>query len=225
MLGEEGQFMNSVREFVKRHKKVVIGLSAPIIVIAITAGACSSPSTDPAQQQAQHTKENISDAAQKAVPFPLPQIQAEGWTERRELSEHAIRENDPHTTRYAALIAPQTGAVVQTWTIEGTVFTPNSQLTNTQNQDYGCSGASGSCSFFDGVVDAPGDNGTWGPEAMCYDFFTTTGGEVQLGCNSAMLFELSDRPFSTHEAPTLSINENAPSGVKDQGQLKGIGGH
>lgn len=205
-----------------RKTRRTTGVIGALVLAGVLLAACTGTTSDSAQQKAQGTSEQIAAAAAQAVPFPINQIKAEGWTERKELAEHAIRENDPHTTRYGALI-DAAGQVIQTWTIEGTVFSQDSQLTNTQNQDYGYSSANGG-SFFDGVVDSPGDNGTWGPEAFCYDFFTTQGREVQLACSASTTFEVSDSPFNVKEAPSLTINENV-SGVKDNGQLAGIGGH
>lgn len=191
-------------------------LAALVVVggfIATTAESCSSSSS---QSTAQSVTEQYSQHSQDKVPYPLNEMDAGGWTERTLLKEHLLRQNDPNALHYVYWVIPQTGALVAQWTIKGMVFSPNSQLTNTQSITWSSNGGSG-------VVDAPGDNGTWGPEPFCYDFFTTSGNEVRLPCNGLSAVE-SDTPMTFATQPLITYNANEKSPI-DKGGLKGIGGH
>src|SRR6266702_6352203 len=149
-------------------------LAAVLAAGALIPAGCTSNS-DNAQQAAQNTTEKLSTTAQHAVPYPLSQMQSGGFLERTELKEHLLRQNDKNALRYIVLLT-QMGKVIAQYALQGMVFDPNSQLTNTQNIENG----SWNSSNYTEVVDSPGDNGTWGPEAGNAAFFTTAGVEIQI---------------------------------------------
>lgn len=196
----------------------LIRISAATLAVTglfATATACDS-SNDNAQQASQGTSEVVSQAAQKAIPYPLPQMQAGGFLERTELSEHLLRQNDKTAVRYIVMLTQQ-GQVIAQYPIEGMVFDPNSQLTNTQNIETGYTHST----VYSQVVDSPGDNGTWGPEAGNAAFFTTSGVEIQVP--AGLLWVESDAPLNITSTPIIQYNENEAPSV-NHGGVK-VGGH
>lgn len=200
-----------MKKLTHRQKLLATLTAVGILPIALMADSCGSS----AQSQAQQVTEQYSQHAQNAVPYPLTQMDAGGWTERTLLKERLLRQNDPNAIHYVYLLTPQGGLVGQ-WTIKGMVFSPNSQMTNTQSITWSSGGSAS------GVVDAPGDNGTWGPEAFCYDFFTTAGNEVRLPCTVLAPIE-SDTPMSFSQPPVITYDANQKSPL-DKGNLAKIGG-
>jgi len=190
-------------------------LVAALVGTGLTLAACTNGSS--AQDQSQQVTDTYQQAAQHAVPYPLSQMEAGGWTERRLLNENLLRQNDPNAVHYVYLMTPAAQLVAQ-WTIKGMVFSPNSQMTNSQSV-VGCSTSNGACGV---TVDAPGDNGTWGPEAFCYAFFTTSDVEVKLPCNGMVPIE-ADAPLNIKTQPVITYDVNAAPSVNHNG-LAGIGG-
>lgn len=185
---------------------------AALAALALVLSACTNDASS--QDTAQSTTNAYSKAAQAAVPYPLNQMESGGWTERRLLTENLLRQNDPNAIHWVYLMTPQ-GQLVAQWTIKGMVFSPNSQLTNSQTISWSQSGGSG-------VVDAPGDNGTWGPEAFCYAFFTTSNVEIKLPCNGMVPIE-SDAPLNMKTTPLITYDANQAPSV-NHGGLTNIGG-
>lgn len=195
----------------KTAKRVI---AAAVVIGGFIATTAESCSTTNSQSQSQATIDQASQAAQQTVPYPLEKMKQSGWTERRLLVENLLRETDPNAIHYVYWLTMD-GRLIAQYTIKGKVFDPNSQLTNTQSITWSGNGGSG-------VVDAPGDNGTWGPEPFCYGFFLTSGAEKKLPCQG--LVEDSDTPetFNTPPLITYDVNQKSPL---DKGNLNGMGGH
>ena len=190
-------------------KRVALVAIAVMVGVAVLAG-CGTTTTTPQESQ-QSISDQIGNAATNARQYPLPQMKAGGWTERQLLTEHLLRQNDPKALRYVFLLS-QTGSVIARWPIEGMVFDPNSQLTNTQNIESDWSNQT----LYSGVVNSIGDNGTWGPEAGGAAFFTTNHVEVQLSPNA--LWIESDASLDITSAPQITLNANATPST-NHGQL------
>lgn len=207
-----------------RTKKTALAVVALAGVGVILTG-CDMSNGNTSASTAEQTNENITgqieSSASKAVPYPLQQMQAGGWTEEQLLKEHLLRENDPNAVRYVVVVAPFTGQVISNYTIKGMVFDPNSSMTETN--DVVCNTGDTSSAYSCGVVQSPSDNGTYGPEAMCYAFFlASSGGEVQLPCNGPAPIE-SDVPLNYTTQPLITYNANqAPS--SNFGGVSKIGG-
>lgn len=198
-----------------KRKKIIIALVALVVLPFLGAGSCDDTGSV-AQQQAQAVTNSYQQAAQQAVPYPLDKMKAGGWSERRLLSEHLLRQNDPKSVRWVVWLSQQ-GQVIAQWPIQGMVFDPNSQLTNAQSIN-GCPGSGASCGA---VTDAPGDNGTWGPEAGTAAFFTTSGVEIQLP--PAAVWVEADAPLNITTQPLITYNVSSAPSV-DHGGVK-VGGH
>jgi hypothetical protein len=193
-----------------RRRASIAALGA--VGVFIVAGAASCDPSSSSQQQAQQTTDSYQQAATGAVPYPLNQMKQGGWTERKLLQEHLLRQNDPNGTRWVVWLSQQ-GQVIAQWPIKGMVFDPNSQLTNSQSLSWSSNGGSG-------VVQAPGDNGTWGPESGAAAFFTTSGVEIQLP--PAAIWVESDSPLNITDKPLITYNVDAKPSV-DHGGLQGVG--
>ncbi len=180
-------------------KKVTLAVTAIGVLLAATA--CTSTSTDNAQMQSQAVTEKYQAASQKTVPYKQPT----NWLERTELNKHLARQDDPNAIRYVVLMTQQ-GQVIAQYTIKGMVFDPNSQLTNDQQIVNGWSGGSTN-TYYSQVVNAPGDNGTWGPEAGSAAFFTQQDVEVQIP--PGVWWVESDAPQNFTSTPLLTIAANA----------------
>lgn len=187
-----------------RKVKAILGSTA-VLVLAVAVTGCSSYTSDSAQQQSQTISEQVATAGANAVPYPLSQMKSSGFTERQELTENLLRQNNKNAVKYVDLITQQ-GQIIATYPIQGMVFDPNSQLTNTQNLESGYNNSSSSGYSYDGVVDSVGDNGTWGPEAGSAAFFTTSGVEVVVP--TGLLWIESDAPLNITSTPIISYNEN-----------------
>lgn len=184
---------------------------------AFVAIAACTPS-DSALSNSQNITNEYTNAAQSKVPYPLDEMKSGGWTERKLLRENLLRQNDPNAIHYVVLMSNQ-GQVLANWTIKGMVFDPNSQMTNAQTIGWNVNNAN----YANGVLDSAGDNGTWGPEAFCYAFFTTSNNEIKLPCNGGIPIE-SDTPLNFVDKPLITYNVTDKPSV-DKGGLAGIGGH
>lgn len=188
----------------RRHRRLVTAFAAVAATGALVGGltACDDGGKTSAQKKDSTTINAVRKAAQTAVPYPLAQVKGGGFLERRLLKENLLRQNDPNRLAYVTLLTDQ-GQVVATYPIQGMVFNLNSQMTATDlSEQHGHSG--------DGtvVVDAMGDNGTFGDEPHSVGFFTTNGVEIKW---SGIYLE-SDAPLDLTSKPLLTYNVNqAPS--------------
>ena len=187
-----------------RTRNLTLAFAGVGVLIACTAGACDSNTT--AQDASQDTTNKVAAASSKAVPYPFDQMNQGKWLELQMLRENLLRQNNKAAARYVTWLTQQ-GQIVAQWPIQGMVFDPNSQMTAT-NIVSPCKGdGSGACSV---AVTAPGDNGTYGPEAMCYAFYDVKGVEHQLSCTAIVLE--SDSPDDLTSKPLITYNINgAPS--------------
>lgn len=187
-----------------RTRNLVLAASAVAAFLAVTACGAGAPPS--AQDASQTTTNEIADKASKAVPYPMAQMEQGKWLEMQMLKENLLRQNNKAAARYVTWVTQQ-GQVVAQWPIQGMVFDPNSQMTATQLVVPCKGGGQGACSV---AVSAPGDNGTYGPEAMCYAFYDVKGVEHKLSCTAIVLE--SDSPDDLASKPLITYNINgAPS--------------
>lgn len=178
---------------------LLIGAALSVLSVSACTGT-----NDPAQQKNQDLSEQIEQAETQAVPFPMQQMKDSKWLEANEVKESLLRQSNIHALRYVTVFT-QAGQVMMVYTIEGMVFSPNSQLTNTQNIVYGYQNSAAESN----VVDSPGDNGTYGPEAGNAEFFTSTGVMVVLSDYTNWI-ETDAQPNIVTQ-PTLTIGDTPTS--------------
>lgn len=186
---------------------LAVGLSAVVMTLA---GCDTTPSSqDVSQSLTEKIAQSATNPAAGGVAYPYDEMAAGGWMEEKMLREHLVRQANPHAIRYV-IVTTQMGQIMGQWPIQGMVVDPNSQMTTTKMINH-CGG----CSSSGAVTDAPGDNGTYGPEAGAAFFFTTSGAEIQIP-KSAMWFE-SDVPLNLTSQPLLTYNQNAVPAVNGGG--------
>lgn len=174
-------------------KKVAAGTSAAVMVLALAA--CGGGSDKPnAQRQGEDLTQQAYNQQSKAVPYPVDQLKDS--QERRNLRERLLRQNDPNHTSYVYILsfAQPLGYYV----IKGKVSSTESQMTTDQLQVDACNRAGEDCP---NAVDAPGDDGSYGPNEKGIFFFTTAGVMVQ----TSMDYVVSDQPipFGKLDVPKL----------------------
>ena len=173
----------------------------PIVVLAIIAAACGDDASTSSQEETQAVTETYSQAAIDAVPYPLEEMNAGGWLERRNIRERLIRYADANKISYIYFFT-ESGQLMSFYTVKGKVSVVSSQLTTSEVVTDGC-GAGSYCAF---SYAAPLDDGTWGPSEDAIFFFTTDGVMVQT--NNPNYF-LADAPLNMTSAPLLVYVEGS----------------
>jgi len=185
-----------------KRRWVAVGMVA---LSALSLAGCEYGSSTQNQSQAltEEIEKDATDPARGGVAYPLAEMQAGGWLEEKMLREHLIREASPKTQRWIVVVSQQ-GQLLGQWPIQGVAFHPDSQMTTPKIATCTPNSGGGGCGA---VVDAPGDNGTYGPEAGILDFFTTTGVEVKIG-GWPTWFQ-SDAPLGLSQPPVITYNVNS----------------
>jgi len=178
------------------------------LVVTLGLSACSSPAEETSQGKSQETTEAYTEAATKAVPYPLEKMKEGGWLERQNLRERLIRYSDPNKLSYIYLFSAQ-GQLMSNYTVKGKVSNASSQMTTSQVVNDYCGS---SCQEWV-ATDAPMDDGTWGPSEDAIFFFTPEG--VMIQWNGP--YVLSDSPLNLTTQPVLVYNTGSkPSSVGDK---------
>lgn len=201
-------------------KRWLVGVtSATLVVLSLTGCANSvSPSQSRSQQLTEDIANDSSDPSKGGVAYPMAEMQSGGWVEMKMLREHNIREASPNAQRWI-IVFSQMGQFLGQWPIQGVAFDPNSQMTTPEIATCTPNTGGSGCGA---VVKAPGDNGTYGPEAGILDFFTVSGTEVKIG-GTPTWFQ-SDAPLGLTQPPLITYDANAVPKVHGEGNVN-IGGH
>lgn len=169
----------------RRHRVRVLILSAVAGVAAVaTLAACTSSNNQVSNgnQTSQATYQEFNDA----VPYPFAHAAPSDPLERINLAARLKEYNSAGDTNYVYLFAWGSSTPIGYYVIKGKVSSTGSQMTATQITTN-C-GNGGGC-----VVDAIGDDGSYGPEEGGQSgvfFFTSTGTLVE-----------TDQPFVVSSAP------------------------
>jgi len=164
-------------------KKITTAVAALLILGALTA--CEGKST--AQTKGQEQTERAFSQQSKAVPYPVADLKDS--LERRNVRERLLRTNDPTKIGYVYLL--NFGKVFGYYTVKGKVSSTQSQMTTDQLIARPC----GSCDRY--VVNAPGDDGSYGANEDGIFFFTTEGAYVTT--NLDYLYADQPLPFDVPE--------------------------
>ncbi len=180
-------------------------VAATLVVgaLAFTVAACDDSGTSKvsaSQKQGQADANSIYTKFDRIAPYPYRNENPTSALERENLARRLKQLNDKSTVGYVYLLAPNTAQVIGYYTITGKVSSTGSQLTSSQIlQQCSSDAAGGSCS----VVDAVGDDGTYGPEEGGPNgvfFFTTAGVLVE----TVMPWVYSTQPMKIYaNAPQL----------------------
>lgn len=196
-------------------------LLATLACMGVVLAACNNkgPATPTdSQQTSQQVVEDYQHAAESQVPYPSAQMIKGGWLERTLLVENLLRQNNTKRLAYVTLLNQQGQPIIQ-FTIQGMVFSLNSQLTTEDKLNYsGCGTNCGNAV----TTKSPGDNGTWGPEPDGIGFFTTQGVEIKwngLYLESDSPLDITTKPLIVYNVDTAkpSVSAGGVSSVADGG--------
>lgn len=179
-----------------RTRPIVIASAAAALALALTACQDSSsgaPSSSSIQNQQQKLTSQAFTKQQAAVPYPAGQLADS--LERKNLRERLLRNNQADRISYVYILSYD-GKYLGYYTIEGKVSSTQSQMTASQSiighSQYGSSDGA--------VIEAPGDDGSYGQEEDGVFFFLTSGVMV----TTDMPYIVSDAPLSVN-APSLNV--------------------
>jgi len=180
----------------KRFKIVTVAMAAVLSLLALTA--CTGGAGSKAQNEGQKLTEEAFDQQSKAVPYPKEQLK--GSAERQNIREKLLRTENKTLLGYVYIM--NYGKIVGYYSVKGKVSSNASQMTTDQLIVRKCNN-SGDCTW--GTVNAPGDDGSYGPNEDGIFFFTTEGAYVSTNLD----YVWSDQPLPI-DVPRL----NAPAGAK-----------
>lgn len=171
-------------------KKPAIALVTLLALVGFTA--CEDdPKTD-SQKEGQKLTEQAYEQQSKAVPYPVDDLRDS--LERRNLRERLLRQNEADRIGYVYILS--FGKFLGYYTIKGKVSSTQSQMTTSElilKADYGEGWESQ-------VVEAPGDDGSYGPNEDGVFFFTTE--DVMVQTSSEYIY--SDGPLAVANVPELN---------------------
>lgn len=157
--------------------------TAALVITAMlavgTLAACDDGKPT-AQKQGQAQTEQAYAQQSAAVPYPVDQLKDS--LERRNIRERLLRTNKPNAIGYVYVMS--FGKIIGYYTVKGKVSSTQSQMTTDQLEiDHGSYGQS--------VVNAPGDDGSYGANEPGIFFFTTEGAMVETNLD----YIVADQPL------------------------------
>lgn len=172
--------------------RLVAALAAVVILVSLTA--CETEERTTSSDEGQKLTEQAFGQQSKAVPYPIDDLRDS--QERRNLRERLIRQNDPDRIGYVYILS--FGKFLGYYTIKGKVSSTQSQMTPADLTDYACSDGLTGCQAQ--VLEAPGDDGSYGANEPGVFFFTTEGAMVQVDTE----YVYSDQPVAVGDVPELN---------------------
>lgn len=171
----------------KRIATIICTITAAAL---ITTGCADEEKAPSAQTAGQKLTEQAFKQQSSAVPYPADDLKDS--LERRNLREKLLRDNKPNAIRYVYLLS--FAQPLGYYTIKGKVSSTQSQMTT--DQLIACKDARGDGdSYCDSseqhVVNAPGDDGSYGANESGVFFFTTEGVMVTTNLD----YIVSDQPL------------------------------
>ena len=189
-----------------KHKRVKIAAAIGALVIVFAgAGSCddqSSTNKSSAQTQKSGQQQTVDAYARQSAAEPYPAAQLTDSLERKNLREKLLRYNQPSKISYIYLLS-STGGIYAYFTIKGKVSSNSSQMTTSQFLIYDQGSGGGGNT----TVEAPGDDGSYGPDEPGIFFFTTD--NVMVTWDGPYL--LTDAPMKVNPA---AVTLTYPDGSK-----------
>jgi hypothetical protein len=165
----------------------IAALATTAVLTIAGVSACTSDNKS-AQQTGQAQTEQAFKQQSAAVPYPVDQLKDS--LERRNIRERLLRTNKPNAIGYVYVMS--FGKIIGYYTIKGKVSSTQSQMTTDQLElDHGSYGQS--------VVNAPGDDGSYGANEPGIFFFTTEGAMVETNLD----YIVADQPLPV-DVPLLN---------------------
>lgn len=157
-------------------------LATLVAVLATLFAMTACQPASEAQMKGQKATEEAYQQQAEAVPYPGTELRDS--LERRNLRERLLRTNDADKIGYVYVMS--FGKVMGYYTVKGKVSSTQSQMTTDQLIAKPCD----SCERY--VVNAPGDDGSYGQNEDGIFFFTTSG--VYVTTNLEYMY--SDQPLA-----------------------------
>lgn len=173
-------------------KKLVAALAAALMLFAL-AGCTDTDGKTTAREEGQKLTEQAFAQQSNAVPYPADKLRDS--LERRNLRERLLRQNDPARIGYVYILS--FGKFLGYYTIKGKVSSTQSQMTPSDNVSGDMCGSG--CSEHI-LSEAPGDDGSYGPNEDGVFFFTSEGAMVQVSTE----YIYSDQPIAVGGVPELN---------------------
>lgn len=179
-----------------KYRTRVFGVVAAITLgLVLTAGGCDETDQKTNDAQAQQQADTLEAFNKQKANVPYPKEQLSDPQERHNLAERLLRQNNPNKISYLYVLGGMTGKPIGYYVIKGKISSTQSQMTSSEFElDHGSYGQS--------VVEAPGDDGSYGPNEPGIFFFTTSGVMVQTDQG----YILSDQliPVGEFDVPKLN---------------------
>lgn len=200
-------------------------LAATAALLLIGAGSCngnSNTATSNNSSNVQYDGQNLSNQAVanfRQNPHDTYDPSKLNYsTELANLNERLFRYNNPSKISYIYLLS-NTGAVISYYTVKGKVSSNGSQMTPDQNIVDGCPSSTGkdAVGVCPTVVNAPEDDGSYGPNEPGIFFFTTD--DVMITWDGPFL--LSDAPLKINPATLTLTYQDGSKPTSNGGFLGG----
>lgn len=176
-------------------KRIIAIIVAGLLALSLTACDWGADNKETSSDKGQKLSEQAFDQQSKAVPYPADQLTDS--QERRNLKERLLRQNDPDRIGYVYILS--FGKFLGYYTIKGKVSSTQSQMTPSDLSDYACDDGLSGCQVE--IKEAPGDDGSYGPNEDGVFFFTTEGALIQLPSDA---YVYTDQPIAIGTIPELN---------------------
>lgn len=174
--------------------KKIIAVLATLLMAIVLSSCESGNNTSQSRQQGQAQTQQAYKQQSDAVPYPVSDLTDS--LERRNLKERLLRQNEADRIGYVYFVS--FGKFLGYWTIKGKVSSTQSQMTPSDEMTGDVSNCSGCSEHV--VLEAPGDDGSFGQNEPGVFFFTTDDVMVQLPEDA---YVYSDQPIVVGNIPEL----------------------
>jgi len=180
-----------------RRRRVTAALLGGVLLFVLFGAADCGGGTTTSSDAGQKAKGQAFEVQSKAVPFPGADLKDS--LERRNLRERLLRQNEANRQGYVYLLS--FGNFIGYYTIQGKVSSTQSQMTPADLTDYACDDGLSGCQAQ--VLEASGDDGSYGENEPGIFFFTTEGAMVQYSGD----YVYADQPIAVGDVPELNVKQ------------------
>lgn len=175
--------------------KRITATAATVALSVVLLGACSGggESKSDSHEEGQKQTEKAFEQQSAAVPYPADDLKDS--QERRNLRERLLRQNEKDRVGYVYILS--FGKFLGYYTIKGKISSTQSQMTPS---DILTGDMCGSGCSEHAILEAPGDDGSYGPNEDGVFFFTTEGAMVQISTD----YIYADQPIAVSDVPELN---------------------
>ncbi len=182
-----------LEKFGKRKRASVAALLGVLLFVLFGAADCEEEG-DSSSDKDQAAKQDSYAQQSETVPFPGKELNDS--LERRNQRERLLRQNETDRIGYVYILS--FGKFLGYYVVQGKVSSTQSQMTPRDLTEYACDDHMSGCQAQ--VVEAPGDDGSYGENEDGIFFFTTEGAMVQVDTE----YIYSDQPIAVGDIPELN---------------------